>query len=127
MKIKEILLIILFLTNTASAFNLSGYVNDTLGTPNQGTRIDLNGNHTFTNISGYYLFNNVSGNYTILFRQILYRNNTQIVNITSDTILNIILQERKESAIKTLSEEGGGLSMLSIITIIFVFGRKQNV
>ncbi len=112
----------------AGGLILSGYVNNSIQFYLKGTRVDLNGaNYIFTDAGGYYEFTNLDeGNYTILVRQVGYRNNTNEINLTTSEFYNVTLSENKMAAVRaTPGFEGVGV--LLVIAIIIVFRRKHNV
>ena len=115
----------------ASAYNLSGYVQNTLEYPVYQARVDFNGSHVFTDVNGYYNFSNINyGNYTFLCRYIAasiggghFANYTKNISISGDTILNVTIQEKGYVVPVTPGFEGIGL--ISILGILFVIGRKK--
>lgn len=83
----------------------------------------------YTFSDGYYELNNVSdGDYTILARQIGYRNATSTMAISANTEMNFTLSERKPT---TVSMPGfsaiSGLFILAVTIIIVRMKKKEKV
>lgn len=108
--------------------NLSGYVMNTLEFYFEGARVDLtNQSRVFSDEDGYYSFPNIrNGNYTILFRQIGYRNSTSNITInSSDLFYNVTMSENKMPAIK-MSPGFDGIGILLAIIIIFILRKMSD-
>ncbi len=105
---------------------LSGYVSNTLELPLENTRIDFNNSHCFTNTTGYFEFAGINeGTYTVLSRAIGYKNNSVVIDITSNTIFNISMKEKQPVAV--IQDTPGFesiLMMISIVTIYIIRRRK---
>ena len=112
--------------NVTGGLSLSGYVNNSLGYTPVGSRIDLSNNYTFTDSSGYYTFTNITeGNYTLLARQIGYRNNTQNITVESNLEVNITMQEKMLPAIK-VSPGVDSIGLIGLISIVFLWRSKKR-
>jgi len=106
-------------------FTLNGYIFNSLEYQ-LSARIDIiNGSnsiaHTFTNSdTGYYSLSEIpEGNYTVLVRQIRYRNSTQDINLTENTNLNITINKIRMPVLKqSPGFEGMGLLFVIIFIII---------
>ena len=106
-------------------FILKGYITNVLEAPIEWARIDIDSTHEFTDEDGYYTFNNITkGNYTILVRQIGYRNNTANVSLNStNDWYNVTLSDNKMPAIK-MTPGFEGLGLLIGIGLIYIIRRK---
>ena len=112
-------------------YDLSGYVVNILNATLNNSRVDINGTYVFTNATGYYKFSNIhQGNYTLLVRQIGYRNNSQSLELNSTKELNVTLVTNKFPAVRPAQRflpGFEGLGLLVAISIIYIFRRKYDV
>lgn len=108
-------------------YDIDGYVTNVLEFYLEGARIDFTGkSKVFTDANGYYIITNIKkGNYTMLVRQIDYRNYTQSINITnfSKNNVNVTLQEVPYPVIKA-SPGFDSIGLLMGIMLIFILRRK---
>lgn len=117
--------------NLTFSSELKGYVINILEAPINLARIDVNTTHVFTDGNGFYNFGNIKkGNYTILVRQIGYKNDSQLFAVNGTISWhNVTL----------LGQSGGGSSyvrsyvpafaMFCIILILILYAankRKQE-
>lgn len=106
-------------------YTIEGFVANSLELPLQNARVDFNGSYVFTDAMGNYSFSNGGeGIQPILVRAIGYSNNTQSVNITNDTVLNIMMRERTSGGVKA-SPGFGGIGLLAVVVVIYLYGKKR--
>jgi len=108
------------------SYTLMGYVFNTLELPIQNARIDVNGNHTFTDINGYYSFTTIiENNYTVTAQAIGYSNSSENINLNIDQMLNFTMRERTNGGVKA-SPSMEGFGLIAIIGLIYLYVRKTK-
>lgn len=129
-KLLFLIFVVLFSNVTASAFNLSGNVNNSLEY-HLGARIDVSNStfttHTFTDVTdGSYQINDLGvGDYTVLVRQIKYRNNSENISIIGDTFHNVSMEKIRMPILEKIPGFEG-IGILFVIIIIFTHERLKN-
>jgi hypothetical protein len=109
-------------------FTLNGYINNTLDFPLYGARIDLNSTiHTFTNITGYYEFIDVpENNYSVLARQIGYVNQTKVIYLSNNTMLNFTLLAKSGGGSSMSADDYSPAILLAFLVAIMIFSTFRN-
>lgn len=107
------------------SYTLTGFAFNVLEQPLQNIRIDVNGNHTFTDGAGYYTFTTIiENNYTVLARGVSFSDQSQNINLNADQMLNFTMTERMVGVKGSPGFEGIGL--LAMMSIIYLYGKKLN-
>jgi hypothetical protein len=108
-----------------SNLTLSGYVTNILNAPIQNARVDFNSNFVLTNATGWYNFSNISEqSYTMLTRQIGYRDNSSLLYIDDNSTFNVILLEQKSAG--NVVQEPGFESIFAVIGILVIYYLRRK-
>lgn len=108
--------------NGTTGLTLSGYVFNSLSAPIHNARVDFNGNTDFTDDNGSYSFTNINeGTYTVLARQVGYKNNSVSYFINDSTPLNFTMKEK--GSVQTAP----GFDMAGVLLVsLFMLLRRRK-